>query len=175
MIQTATEKDFDEIYNVINDAAIAYKGIIPTDRWHEPYMTKEELKTQIEEGVRFSCYIDDNKIIGVMGIQDKKEVNLIRHAYVVTNQRKKGIGTILLRELIKKSGKPILIGTWKAAHWAITFYEKHGFSLVSEEEKNFLLRKYWHIPTRQIETSVVLADNKYKRDFDLFGSFPTAS
>ena len=171
MIQTATEKDFDEIYNVINDGAIAYKGIIPADRWHEPYMTKEELRTQIEHGVRFSCYIDDNKIIGVMGIQDKKEVNLIRHAYVVTNQRKKGIGTILLQELIKKSEKPILIGTWKAAHWAITFYEKHGFSLVSEEEKNILLKKYWHIPTRQVETSVVLADIKYKKDFHLFGAF----
>jgi len=163
MIQTATEKDFDEIYNVINDAAIAYKGIIPMDRWHDPYMTKEELKTQIEDGVRFSCYIDDNKIIGVMGIQDKKEVNLIRHAYVVTNQRKKGIGTILLRDLIKKTGKPILIGTWRAAYWAITFYEKHGFSLVSEEEKNILLKKYWNIPARQVETSVVLADIKYKR------------
>jgi N-acetylglutamate synthase-like GNAT family acetyltransferase len=165
MIQTATEKDFDEIYNVINDAAIAYKGIIPTDRWHDPYMTKEELKTQIEDGVRFSCYVDDNKIIGVMGIQDKKEVNLIRHAYVVTNQRKKGIGTILLQDLIKKSEKPILIGTWRAAHWAIRFYEKHGFSLVSEEEKNILLKKYWNIPTRQVETSVVLADIKYKKIF----------
>ena len=171
MIQTATEKDFDEIYNVINDGSIAYKGIIPADRWHEPYMSKEELRTQIEAAVRFSCYVDDNKIIGVMGIQDKKEVNLIRHAYVVTNQRKRGIGTILLQELIKKSEKPILIGTWKAAHWAITFYEKHGFSLVSEEEKNLLLRKYWHIPTRQVETSVVLADIKYKKDSHLFGAF----
>jgi N-acetylglutamate synthase-like GNAT family acetyltransferase len=162
MVRNATEKDFDEIYNVINDAAIAYKGIIPAGSWHEPYMTKEELKTQIEDGVRFSCYIDDNKIVGVMGIQHKKDVDLIRHAYVITRQRKKGIGTILIQELLKASTKPILIGTWKAAHWAISFYERHGFFLVPEEEKNILLRKYWNIPDRQVETSVVLADAKYK-------------
>ena len=163
MIRNATEKDFDEIYNVINDAARAYKGIIPEDRWHEPYMTREELKTQIEEGTRFSCYIDDNnKIVGVMGIQDKKDVDLIRHAYVVTSQRKKGIGTMLIHEVLKKSKKPILIGTWKAAHWAIRFYERHGFFVVPEEEKNILLRKYWNIPDRQVETSVVLADANYK-------------
>lgn len=166
MIRDATENDFDDIYNIINDAAIAYKGIIPTDRWHEPYMTKEELKQQIEDGVRFSCYRAENKTIGVMGIQDRKEVTLIRHAYVATKHRKKGIGTILLQELIKDSKKPILIGTWKAAYWAISFYEKHGFHLVSDEEKDLLLRKYWDIPTRQVETSVVLADIKYRdRDF----------
>ena len=167
MIREATEKDFDEIYNVINDAAIAYKGIIPADRWHEPYMTKEELKTQIEEGVRFSCYVDDNKIIGVMGIQDKNDVDLIRHAYVITSQRKKGIGTLLIHELLKSSKKPILIGTWKAADWAINFYERHGFFVVPEDEKNILLRKYWNIPDRQVETSVVLVDTKYKdkKDF----------
>lgn len=95
MIRNAAEKDFDEIYNIINDAAIAYKGIIPADRWHEPYMTKDELAKQIEAGVEFSCYLDEDKIIGVMGIEDKKAVNLIRHAYVATSQRKKGIGTIL--------------------------------------------------------------------------------
>ena len=161
MIRTATEKDFDEIYEIINDAAIAYKGIIPADRWHEPYMTKEELKKQIEDGVRFSCYLENNEIIGVMGIQDRKDVTLIRHAYVATTQRKKGIGTILLQELIRGSKKPILIGTWKDAHWAISFYEKHGFNLVSEEEKDTLLRKYWDIPPRQVETSVVLVDTKY--------------
>jgi len=167
MIRSATEHDLDEIYKVINDAAIAYKGIIPADRWHEPYMSKEALKTQIEEGVKFSCYIDDNKIAGIMGIQDKKDVNLIRHAYVITSQRGKGIGTILIHELLKYSKKPILIGTWKAAHWAIRFYERHGFFVVPEEEKNRLLRKYWNIPDRQVETSVVLTDMKYKgkKDF----------
>src|SRR5256886_11255524 len=123
MIRKATDDDFDTIFEIINDAAIAYKGIIPIDRWHEPYMTKEELKNQIEDGVRFSCYLDGNKIVGVMGIQDKNDVTLIRHAYVATKERKKGIGTLLLQELIKDSKKPILIGTWKAAHWAISSYE----------------------------------------------------
>jgi N-acetylglutamate synthase-like GNAT family acetyltransferase len=162
MIQSATKKDFDEIYNVINDAAMAYKGIIPPDRWHEPYMTKEELHKQIGEGVKFSCYLDENRIIGVMGIQDKLEVDLIRHAYVSTSHRKKRIGTLLLQDLVMKAEKPILIGTWKAAHWAIKFYEKHGFHLVTEEEKDFLVMRYWNIPERQVETSVVLADEKYK-------------
>ena len=162
MIRKGTDEDFDEIFNIINDAAIAYKEVIPPDRWHEPYMLKEELKAQIEEGVRFSCYVDNNEIIGVMGIQDKTDVELIRHAYVRTKQRKKGIGTLLLRELIRDSTKPILIGTWKAAAWAISFYEKNGFRLVDEEEKNRLLKKYWAIPDRQVETSVVLVDEKYK-------------
>ena len=162
MIRKGTDEDFDEIFNIINDAAIAYKEVIPPDRWHEPYMLKEELKAQIEEGVRFSCYVDNNEIIGVMGIQDKTDVELIRHAYVRTKQRKKGIGTLLLRELIRDSTKPILIGTWKAAAWAISFYEKNGFCLVDEEEKNRLLKKYWAIPDRQVETSVVLVDEKYK-------------
>ena len=149
MIRKGTDQDFEEIFNIINDAAMAYKGVIPPDRWHEPYMTKEELQTQIEDGVRFSCYVDNHEIIGVMGIQDKTDVELIRHAYVRTKQRNKGIGTLLLRELIRDSTKPILIGTWKAADWAISFYEEHGFRLVDEEEKNRLLKKYWAIPDRQ--------------------------
>jgi N-acetylglutamate synthase-like GNAT family acetyltransferase len=163
MLRPAIEKDFDAIYTIINDAAIAYKGIIPADRWHEPYMPKEELRAQIEDGVQFSCYVDNGQIIGVMGIQDKNDVYLIRHAYVTTKQRNKGVGTQLLLALIKNANKPILIGTWKAATWAIRFYEKHGFTLLSEEEKNMLLKKYWTIPERQVETSVVLADKKYKQ------------
>ena len=166
MIRKATDEDFEEIFNIINDAAVAYKGVIPPDRWHEPYMTKEELQAQIEDGVRFSCYVDNNEIIGVMGIQDKAEVALIRHAYVRTKQRNKGIGALLLQELIKDAKKPILIGTWKAADWAIRFYEKHGFRLVEEEEKNRLLKKYWVIPDRQVETSVVLVDGKYQGSED---------
>ena len=167
MIRKGTDEDFEEIFAIINDAAIAYKGVIPPDRWHEPYMTKEELQVQIEEGVRFSCYVDNNELIGVMGIQDKADVELIRHAYVRTKRRNKGIGTLLLQGLIKDAEKPILIGTWKAANWAIRFYEKHGFRLVEEEEKNRLLKKYWAIPDRQIETSVVLVDGRYKgpKDF----------
>jgi N-acetylglutamate synthase-like GNAT family acetyltransferase len=162
MIRNAIESDFLAIYEVINDAAIAYKGIIPADRWHEPYMTRAELEAQMEEGVHFICSLEGEKLVGVMGIQDRGEVNLIRHAYVATQLRGKGIGTLLLRELINSSSKPILIGTWKAASWAIGFYEKHGFSLVSEEDKNVLLRKFWKIPERQVETSVVLADSRYK-------------
>jgi N-acetylglutamate synthase-like GNAT family acetyltransferase len=162
MIRKAADQDFEELFNIINDAAIAYKGVIPADRWHEPYMTKEELKVQIEDGVSFSCYVDNNEIIGVMGIQDKTDVELIRHAYVRTKQRNKGIGTLLLRELIKNSTKPILVGTWKAASWAISFYKKNDFSLVDEEEKNRLLKKYWATSERQVETSVVLVDEKYK-------------
>jgi N-acetylglutamate synthase-like GNAT family acetyltransferase len=162
-----TDEDFEEIFNIINDAAIAYKGVIPPDRWHEPYMTRVELQSQIEGGVLFSCYVDDDEIVGVMGIQDKSDVALIRHAYVRTKQRKKGVGTLLLQELIKDIRKPVLIGTWKAADWAIHFYEKHGFRLVEDEEKDRLLKKYWAIPDRQIETSVVLADGKYKRSNEI--------
>ena len=162
MIRKGTEEDFEEIFNIINDAAEAYKGAIPSDRWHEPYMSKEELKAQIDDGVRFSCCVDNDEIVGVMGIQDKTDVQLIRHAYVRTKHRNKGIGTLLLLELMRDSTKPILIGTWKAADWAIRFYEKHGFCLVDEEEKSRLLKNYWSIPDRQAETSVVLADGKYK-------------
>jgi N-acetylglutamate synthase-like GNAT family acetyltransferase len=161
MVRSATPADFQKIYEIINDAAIAYKGIIPADRWHEPYMPQTELEAQIADGVRFNCYLEDDEIVGVMGIQDKGEVNLIRHAYVTTKRRGGGIGSILLRELVKSSAKPILIGTWKAAEWAIRFYKKHGFSQVSEEEKNRLLKTFWNIPERQIETSVVLKDQRY--------------
>jgi N-acetylglutamate synthase-like GNAT family acetyltransferase len=161
MVRSATAADFQRIYEIINDAAIAYKGIIPADRWHEPYMPQAELEEQIADGVRFNCYLEDDEIVGVMGIQDKGEVNLIRHAYVSTKRRGGGIGSILLRELVDNSAKPILIGTWKAADWAIRFYEKHGFTQVSEEDKNRLLKTFWNIPERQIETSVVLKDQRY--------------
>jgi GNAT superfamily N-acetyltransferase len=161
MIRPGTEEDFEAIFDVINDAARAYKSVIPPDRWHEPYMTREALRGELDGGVRFSCYVDDDQVIGVMGIQDKGDVELIRHAYVRTAQRQRGIGSLLLQALTGAAKKPILIGTWKAARWAIRFYEKHGFRLVGEEEKNSLLRRYWAIPDRQIETSVVLADARY--------------
>jgi len=149
--------DFEEILIIINDAASAYKGIIPADRWHEPYMSAQELQRQIDEGVNFWCYLQDDGIAGVMGIQDKQDVTLIRHAYVRTSVRNKGIGGKLLNHLSELTKKPILIGTWATATWAIDFYKKHGFTLVSHEDKELLLRKYWNIPSRQIETSVVLA------------------
>src|SRR5436190_4654288 len=169
MIRKSTDEDFEEIFNIINDAALAYKGVIPSDRWHEPYMTREELRAQIEDGVGFSCYVDGNEVIGVMGIQDKGDVALIRHAYVRTERRNRGIGTLLLRDLIKSSTKPVLIGTWKAASWAISFYEKHSFYLVDEAEKDRLIKKYWAIQDRQVETSVVLVDERYQKQRALLG------
>jgi N-acetylglutamate synthase-like GNAT family acetyltransferase len=150
-------EDFNTIYEIINDAAIAYKGVIPDDMWHEPYMTKDQLKTQISQGVDFWSYNEQNKILGVMGIQPKGEVTLIRHAYVRTETRNKGIGSKLLENLCVISTTPILIGTWADAKWAVKFYQNHGFRLLKEDEKNNLLRKYWIISERQVETSVVLA------------------
>lgn len=162
MIAGCEEKDFREIYEIINDAASAYRGIIPADRWHEPYMTEEELKRQIADGVQFWKYSEAENIIGVMGIQFKKDVTLIRHAYVRTIARKKGIGGKLLNHLRGIATTPVLIGTWADATWAIEFYQKHGFRLLQEEEKNNLLRKYWTIPDRQVETSVVLASSDWE-------------
>jgi N-acetylglutamate synthase-like GNAT family acetyltransferase len=164
MISKCEQKDFREIYDIINDGAAAYKGIIPADRWHDPYMTEAELIKQIEEGVQFWSYADDGKIVGVMGIQFKIGVTLIRHAYVRTINRNKGIGSKLLKNLCMISATPVLIGTWAAATWAIEFYQKHGFRLLPKEEKNDLLRKYWIIPDRQIETSVVLADSGWQSE-----------
>jgi len=163
MIARCVQEDFDQIYDIINDAASAYRGIIPFDRWHEPYMSKEELKKQIQEGVLFWKYSEGDVIVGVMGIQFKKDVTLIRHAYVRTTKRNLGIGSKLLKHLCELSETPVLIGTWADATWAINFYQKHGFRLLPEGEKNMLLRKYWAIPTRQMETSVVLADPKWTR------------
>lgn len=125
-------------------------------------MSKEELRAEIADGVQFSCYVDGGEVVGVMGVQEKADVALIRHAYVRTKQRNEGIGTRLLRELMSGADRPILIGTWRAAEWAIRFYEKHGFRLVDEGEKVRLLKRYWAIPDRQAETSVVLADGKFK-------------
>jgi N-acetylglutamate synthase-like GNAT family acetyltransferase len=162
MITKCEQKDFADIYDIINDAAIAYKGIIPEDRWHEPYMTVDELKKQIADNVEFWGYKEDNKIMGVMGIQCKGDVTLIRHAYVRTSDRNKGIGGKLLRHLNSISSTPVLIGTWADAKWAIDFYQKHGFRLLLKDEVNILLQKYWTIPVRQIETSVVLAGSNWE-------------
>lgn len=161
MIRKCHEGEFDVIYSIINDAAKAYKGIIPVDRWKEPYMSKDELQHEMDEGVVFWGYDADNELVGVMGIQHVQDVTLIRHAYVRTVKRNQGIGGKLLSFLCEQTRPPVLIGTWADAVWAIRFYEKHGFKLVSPEEKNRLLKKYWSIPDRQIETSVVLADPKY--------------
>jgi N-acetylglutamate synthase-like GNAT family acetyltransferase len=157
MIRRCKKSELDVVYEIINDAATAYKGVIPGDRWKDPYMPRDELDSEIEDGIEFWGYEDDGKLVGVMGIQDVGDVTLIRHAYVMTRERRKGVGAALLQTLVKLTDKQILIGTWAAARWAVSFYEKHGFRLVTEEEKNRLLKKYWKIPERQIETSVVLA------------------
>lgn len=164
MIVRSEHTDFEEIYSIINDAASAYQGIIPADRWHDPYMTMSELKGQIDDGVEFWVCRQDGVILGVMGIQFKGSVTLIRHAYVRTKDRQRGIGSQLLRHLCASTGTPILIGTWADAKWAIEFYIKHGFRLLPEDEKNKLLRKYWTIPVRQIETSVVLASADWENE-----------
>jgi GNAT superfamily N-acetyltransferase len=161
MIRICTESDLKTIFDIINDAAVAYKGIIPDDRWHEPYMPEEEVWHEIEDGVIFWGFEKDGDLLGVMGIQDKGDVALIRHAYVRTRSRQQGIGKKLLLHLERLTEKPILVGTWKAASWAVSFYEKNGYLLVSEQEKNQLLQKYWSIPERQIETSVVLANRTW--------------
>ena len=161
MIAKCFKEDFDTIYEIINDASIAYKGIIPADRWKEPYMTKDELQHQIHDGVEFWKYEEDNEIKGVMGIQFKENVTLIRHAYVRTTARQNGIGGKLLHYLTAITKTPVLIGTWKDASWAINFYKKNGFRQLEEVEKNRLLKTYWSIPARQVETSTVLANSHW--------------
>jgi GNAT superfamily N-acetyltransferase len=159
-IRAATSGDVAVIHEIINDAAHAYEGVIPADRWHEPYMPMPELESEIGKGVRFYCAIRAARIVGVMGIQDVKDVTLIRHAYVRTAERRRGIGQALLEHLKRLTTRPVLIGTWKAATWAIRFYEKNGFRVTTEAEKNRLLRTYWTIPDRQVEESVVLAGKR---------------
>jgi N-acetylglutamate synthase-like GNAT family acetyltransferase len=164
VIRKCDKKDLESIYSIINDSAMAYKGVIPEDCWKEPYMPKDELAREISSGVEFWGYEENGALMGVMGIQDVADVALIRHAYVRTYMRKKGIGSALLESLLQKTSRPVLIGTWKASSWAVNFYKKHGFTIVSEEEKNRLLKKYWRIPARQIETSLVMADKKWLKD-----------
>jgi len=161
IIRRCSDGDFETIYEIVNDAAQAYKGIIPQDRWKEPYMDRKELRNEILRGVEFWGYECGGRLVGVMGIQRFGDVALIRHSYVRTAERNRGIGGRLLTHIRAQTALPILIGTWRAAVWAIRFYEGQGFRLVSPEEKDRLLRKYWSIPERQIESSVVLADRKW--------------
>jgi N-acetylglutamate synthase-like GNAT family acetyltransferase len=161
-IRPCSTPDVPALFAIINDAAQAYRDIIPADRWHEPYMPREELEAEIADGVAFWGAARDGRLIGVMGIQDRGDVALIRHAYVRTAERRSGIGAALLRHLETLTAKPILIGTWSAATWAIDFYRKHGYRVLSRAEIERLLRKYWRIPDRQIETSVVLASARWK-------------
>jgi len=160
MIRQCIDSDTTDIFEIINDAAAAYKGVIPADRWHVPYMSVEQVVQEIEDGIVFWGFEHDGHLAGIMGIQDKGDVTLIRHAYVLTRFRRQGIGAALLQHLECLTDNPVLIGTWRDASWAVAFYEKHGYQVVSEMEKDRLLRKYWSIPARQIETSVVLAKHK---------------
>ena len=161
MIRKCDDTDFETIYEIINDGAEAYKGVIPADRLKDPYMDWDELRHEIDAGVEFWGYEEAGELLGVMGIQHVLDVTLIRHAYVRTDRQNKGTGGKLLLHLRTMTSRPILIGTWAAASWAIRFYEKHGFRVVTVEEKNRLLKKYWSIPDRQIETSVVLAEENW--------------
>jgi GNAT superfamily N-acetyltransferase len=161
LIRKSLEADFGSILTIVNDGAQAYRGVIPADRWHEPYMPADELRSEIADGVVMWVAEEQGRVLGTMGIQDKGEVALVRHAYTATALQRKGVGTQLLHHVEGLTDKPILIGTWAAASWAIGFYQRNGYTLVSDVEKDRLLRRYWSIPARQIETSVVLADRRW--------------
>jgi N-acetylglutamate synthase-like GNAT family acetyltransferase len=160
-IRRSVEADVPAILAIVNDAAQAYRGVIPADRWHDPYMPPDELEKEIAGGVVFWVAEEEGRLLGVMGIQDKGDVALVRHAYVAPATQGKCVGTRLLRHVEGLADKPILTGTWAAASWAIEFYERNGFTVVPGSEKDRLLRTYWSIPARQIETSVVLADGRW--------------
>ncbi|SVC93781.1 uncharacterized protein METZ01_LOCUS346635 [marine metagenome] len=157
MISEYTKSDTSKILHIINDASLRYKGIIPNNCWNEPYMSKKELTDEFCNGIRMFGYHYYNKLIGVIGVQEVKDVILIRHAYTLTSYQNRGAGSALIEYLLKKNqDSRLLVGTWKDATWAIQFYQKFGFILHSKEETTLLLKKYWKIPTEQIENSVVL-------------------
>jgi GNAT superfamily N-acetyltransferase len=157
VIRRCRDDERPAVLGIINAAAEAYRGVIPPDRWHEPYMSRIELDREVAAGVAFWGYEADSALLGVMGIQQLPGVALIRHAYVRPGSQGHGIGSALLKHLRHLSSQPMLVGTWAAADWAIRFYRQHGFELVSTERKTTLLKTHWTIPDRQIETSVVLA------------------
>lgn len=160
MIRRCLEGDLDAAHAIINEAAVAYRGVIPADRWHEPYMTAAELRREVESGVAFWGCDREGQLVGVMGLQPRGAVTLIRHAYVRPPWQGRGVGTELLRHLESTTDAPLLVGTWAAAHWAVRFYGRNGFRLLSRPETERLLRTHWSIPDRQIETSVVLAKGR---------------
>ena len=163
-IRLCRDDERDDILSIINAAAEAYRGVIPTDRWHEPYMPGDEFERERAAGVVFWGYEDRGRLTGIMGLQEVRDVNLIRHAYVVPAKQRDGIGGKLVAYLLEMSTKPMLVGTWAAATRAIRFYERHGFALVSPQRKTALVKSYWTIPERQIETSVVLANPPDRAD-----------
>jgi GNAT superfamily N-acetyltransferase len=157
-IRPCRDDERETILEIVNGAAEAYRGVIPADRWHEPYMPASELDQELAAGVEFWGYENDGGLIGVMGIQPVQDVDLIRHAYVKPGNQRLGVGGALIDHLMRSATRRVLVGTWAAAEWAIAFYHRHGFVQVSPEAKTMLLRRYWDIPERQIETSVVLAN-----------------
>ena len=163
-IRDLNDTHIPAILAVVNDGAEAYRGVIPADRWRDPYMAEDELRSEMAAGVAFLGEFDGDALIGVMGLQRVKDVCLIRHAYVCTSLQGKGVGSRLMAALTEKADAPLLVGTWATAAWAIGFYEKHGFRLTEPDEKTRLLKTYWTIPDRQIETSVVLAEAGFKPD-----------
>jgi N-acetylglutamate synthase-like GNAT family acetyltransferase len=162
LIRKSIAEDFGAILSIINDAARAYRGVIAADRWHEPYMSAQDLQKEISDGVIFWVAERGAGVAGLMGIQDKGDVALVRHAYVSSTAQRSGMGTRLLRHVECLVDKPILIGTWAAASWAIEFYQRNGYTLLDSEAKDRVLRTYWSIPERQVETSVVLANNRFQ-------------
>ena len=153
LIRLCRDDERAAILAIVNSAAEAYRGAIPADRWHEPYMPAAELDAEIAAGVAFWGYETDGALLGVMGIQPVRDVDLIRHAYVLPASQGRGVGGALLEHLLGAATRPVLVGTWAAAEWAIRFYRRHGFEPASQD----LLRTYWSIPERQVQTSVVLA------------------
>ncbi len=157
MISEYKKKDSSKVLYVINDAAIKYKGVIPENCWHEPYMSEQQLINEFNDGVRMFGYNRNNKLVGVIGIQKVKDVILIRHAYILTSHQGEGVGSLLLKYLLEKNkSSRLLVGTWQKATWAIQFYEKYGFVLKTKKQTNQLLKKYWKISLKQIENSIVL-------------------
>ena len=156
VVRPCTEADLSAMTALINAAATAYAGVIPDDRYRQPYMPRGAVIAEIEAGVRFWGLFDGGVLAGVMGIQDVDDVTLIRHAYVLPERQRGGVGGRLLEHLLRLAERPLLVGTWADAWWAVAFYERHGFALVTPAEKDRLLRRYWSIPDRQVETSVVL-------------------
>ena len=159
MIREATTSDFDQIWQIINDGAQAYRGAIPADCVSDPYMSRDELRHELNQGVRFYLFEQDGHGVGVMGIQDVCDVTLFRHAYVRTAYHNRGIGSNLLTRLLHSTVKPVLIGTWRDATWAIRFYQRHGFEALDNAVAQKLLLRYWTVPVRQRELSVVLSQS----------------
>jgi GNAT superfamily N-acetyltransferase len=157
VIRPCRDDERPAILDIVNAAAEAYRGVIPAEGWHEPYMSARELDGEIAAGVEFWCYEDDGDVLGVMGLQPVRDVALIRHAYVAPGSQRRGVGGALLEHLTQRSTRRMLVGTWAAAEWAVAFYRRHGFELMPPDRARTLLETYWSIPERQIRTSVVLA------------------